>query len=292
VGALSCSARRACATALGVAGVVAMGGAVASRAVPASEPLVVRTSIAPTVQFGDALSAHVVVLMDRSSVDSHRLRITASVAPLTQLAATHTSRFSRGPLDVVTFELSAACLDQHCLPGEAARMLRLPAVTAEVPTRGGSVASVTQPWPKLTIRGRVAGPDLERSRLPFRTNLDPPSVTYRITPDTLGTLLGVVAAAFGVTAIVLAAAEALRIRRRRRVFETTELQQALELARSAETRSPEDRRRAVGLLARLLHPREERLAGTASTLAWSAPEPTPDSVSSLVDRIAQEVEAT
>jgi hypothetical protein len=219
------------------------------------------------------------------------LHVTEAVAPLTQLTPTHVSRFSRGPVDVVALDLTAACLDQRCVAPAGTRALRLPPVTAEVPTRDGSSVSVTQPWPALTVRGRVVGADLERSRLPFRTDLDPPGVTYRMAPGTLGALLGVGAVALALTAIALAGLQAIRIVRRRRVVQTTELERALALARGAETRSPEDRRRAVGLLARLLRSREERLARTASTLAWSAPEPTPDSVSGLVERVGQEVDA-
>lgn len=291
VGALTRVMVRICAAALVATGVLLLGDDIAESAASPSASLAVRTSITPTVQFGDPLTAHVVVLMDRAAVDVHRLRVTSAVAPLTQLTPTHVSRFSRGPLDVAAFDLTAACLDQRCVTPGGTRVLRLPPVTVEVATRGGSPVSVTQPWPELTVRGRVIGADLERSRLPFRTDLDPPRVSYRMAPSKLAVLLAIGAVALALTAIALAGLQAIRIVRRRHVVETTELERALALARSAETRSPEDRRRALGLLARLLRSREERLARATSALAWSAPEPTPDSVSSLVEHVGHEVEA-
>jgi hypothetical protein len=256
-----------------------------------AEPLSVRTSIPAAVQFGDALTARVVVLMDRSAVDSRRLRVVDALAPLTLLAPQRVSRFSRGPLEVVSIDLTAACIDQRCVPRGGSRAVRLPAVRAEAPGRDGTLVSATRAWPELEVRGRVSTADLARPRLPFRTDLDPPSASYRVSPPTLAALLDVVAVLLALAAVVLAGLQVAAILRRRRLVQLTDFERALALARGAETRSPGDRRRALELLARLLRPREERLAHAASDLAWSAPEPTPDSLSSLVDEVAQEVSA-
>ncbi|HEY3541246.1 MAG TPA: hypothetical protein VGK79_01780, partial [Gaiellaceae bacterium] len=74
-------------------------------------------------------------------------------------------------------------------------------------------------------------------------------------------------------------------RRRRGTVTVDELERALRLVREAEARPPADRRRALGLLARLLDARDGRLAGAARTLAWSRPEPEPAAVDDLVDDV-------
>jgi hypothetical protein len=70
----------------------------------------------------------------------------------------------------------------------------------------------------------------------------------------------------------------------------TGLERALALAREAEERPTPDRRRALGLLARLLGSRDPHLAGAADDLAWSAPPPTSDAVADLVTQVEQKVD--
>ena len=72
---------------------------------------------------------------------------------------------------------------------------------------------------------------------------------------------------------------------RRRTRDDPEFERALDLARQAEHRVPADRRRALGLLARLLG--EERVGVEARELAWSKPEPSPAALSEVVDEIEQ-----
>jgi hypothetical protein len=58
--------------------------------------------------------------------------------------------------------------------------------------------------------------------------------------------------------------------------------------REAEQRPVPDRRRALALLARLLHGRDDALRTAASDLAWSAPAPEPPAVDDLADRVERE----
>jgi hypothetical protein len=88
----------------------------------------------------------------------------------------------------------------------------------------------------------------------------------------------------------LAVYEARRRARRRRGEPTVdELERALRLAREAENRPPPDRRRALGLLARLLDARDRRLSGTASDLAWAEPEPEQAALATFVADVEREV---
>jgi hypothetical protein len=55
---------------------------------------------------------------------------------------------------------------------------------------------------------------------------------------------------------------------------------------AARTRPPADRRRALGLLARVLRRLGAPATGQAAAdLAWSEPEPDPSRMSQLLDRI-------
>jgi len=253
-------------------------------------PVKVQTSLPSTVAFGVPLTARVVVLLQRDAVEPDRLHVIAPLEPLTQLKATRVSRSSRGDTDVVTYDVTAACLDQRCVAPDGARQLRLPVVRAEVPLRTGSLVSATGRWPRLTVRGRVHASDLARSPLPFRSDLGAPRITYRVAPSRLTAALVAIALGLALIALTLAAIRVARIVRRRGFVELGDLERALALARSSESRSPEDRRRALGLLARVLGARGQGLAPATSTLAWSAPLPSPGSVSSLVEQVEHEVE--
>ena len=125
----------------------------------------------------------------------------------------------------------------------------------------------------------------------LRRDATPPPVTYRVGPQGLARTLYVVAAALAAAGLLLAVWAATSVRGRRRVTAPlTGLERALALAREAEERPTPDRRRALGLLARLLGSRDPRLAGAADDLAWSAPAPTSDAVADLVTQVEQKVD--
>ena len=270
-----------------VAAVLLIGRAAPIHGVRPTAPLVVHTSFdPPAAQFGDRIVARVVVLADRGALETSKLHVTEDVAPLSALGPARVSRTERGRLLVVAYELPAVCVTEQCL----AKRLRLPAARAEAPRRDGGVARVKTAWPVLEIRGRVTAADLARSRPPLRGDTSAPAVSYRIAPATLSFLLDLAAVVLAAAGVALAAWRAAVLMRRRRAPEIRdELERALALVREAETRPPEDRRRAVGLLARLLRPRDERLAGDADDLAWSEPKPPPDELAALAERVTREV---
>jgi hypothetical protein len=275
------------AVAAAVAAVLVLGRAVPVHGVRPAAALLVRTSFEPpAAQFGDRVVARVVVLADRGVLDTSKLHMTEDVAPLTALGPAQVSRTTRGRLLVVSYELPTVCVTEQCL----AKRLRLPAARADAPRRSGGIARAETAWPLLEMRGRVTAADLAQSRPPFRSDTSAPTVTYRIAPATLSFLLDLAAALLAAGGVALAARQAAGLLRRRRASDTRgELERALALVREAEARPPEDRRRAVGLLARLLRPRNERLAGDAGDLAWSEPKPAPDELAALAERVVREV---
>ena len=277
--------------AAGVAAVLLLGRSESPPAIAATAPIVVRAGFdPPTVTFGDRVVARIVVLLDRTAVRSDTLKLVPGIAPLTQLSAPRTTRTTRGGLSIVTYEMAAVCVTDGCVAPGGDLALRLPRVTATVASRSGGVTHAAVRWPVLHVHGRVNASDLVGSSPHFRADATPAAPSYRLAPSTLGALLDGLAVLLVLGGVALAAAEARRlIRRRRRVEVGSELERALRLAREAESRPPPDRRRALGLLARLLDHRDARLAAETSGLAWAKPQPEPEAMSGLVTVIEHEV---
>ncbi|MGZ4381769.1 MAG: hypothetical protein ACXVZ3_10150 [Gaiellaceae bacterium] len=199
-----------------------------------------------------------------------------------------------GPLDVLSgptrtgsgLTWTVACLGADCAPGAGPRRIVLP------PVRLTGTVSETVPWPVLTIAGRVTPKEAAAASPPLRLETQLPRPSYRVAPDALALALDVLAGALVLAAVLLLARELARRRRRReeeRLAALSPLERALVFAREAERRGPDERRKALGLLARVLGGREEQLAGTASELAWSPRKPSPEQVESLVGEVEREV---
>jgi hypothetical protein len=255
----------------------------------ADQPLEVETSAPASVPFADRVTLRVTVTADRDAVDASTVRIVAPVTPMTQLGPARVTRARRGDTEVVSYEVTAACMEQRCVDAKGARALELRPVLVSADGDDGVVRAGSS-WPRLTVRGRTPA-TVRATTSEFRTDLDPPRITYRVDPDRASALLLVAAALLALTGIALGGVRATRSIRRRNDVPLTELERALLLARESERRPPPDRRRALGLLARVLGSREQTLAEDASTLAWSAPEPTVESVSLLVDDVSRTVGA-
>jgi hypothetical protein len=255
-----------------------------------SAPVKVRATLdRETVEFGDAVTADVTVLLDRRAAGSGDVQVHENLAPLTQLGQTRVTRTTRGRLLAVTYSARASCLDQRCIGAGTSKQVVLAPVRVVIP---GLPAQTTAGWPPLQVRTRVLPADVARPHPPLRSDPTPPPVTYRFEPARLATVLEVAAAVLAAAGVLLAggAAAALSRTRRRQAAELTGLERALLLAREAESRPTPDRRRALGLLARLLGSRDPKLAGAADELAWSAPAPTPDALAKLVSRVEREVD--
>lgn len=255
----------------------------------ATQPLRVRAVFVPgAVEFGDAVTARIVVTLDSGSVRPSSLRVVYGVAPLTQLGAIRERQVSRGGTHIVTYELRAACLTDPCVAASARRSIAPAAVQAVVTRTTGAVLRATAAWVPLTVSGRVTAADLSAASPPFRVDTTPPAPSYRLRPSLLGALLDGAGAILVICAAGLAAAALLRARRPRDSAQTDELTHALALARDARTRAEPDRRAAVGHLARLLARRGTDLAPAADDLAWSRRAPTPDSLTELVEGVERE----
>lgn len=264
-------------------------GPSASGAPAPVRPLGVRASFAPgAVEFGDTVTAQVVVTMDDHAVRESSLRVVYGVAPLTQLGRAVARHTTRGALSVATYELRAACLSDACIASSGRRSVAPSPVRADVTRRDGTHLSATAAWAPLVVSSRISPTDLTRAQPPFRADLTPPPPTYRTRPAVLAAALDGAALLLAACAAALVAAALLRTRRPRSEPARDELTRALALARAARNRPEPDRRTAAGYVARLLARRDERLAHTADELAWSRPAPSSDSLTELVEDVERE----
>ena len=254
--------------------VVFLAGAFASGA-SAAAPLVVRATFAtPSVWFAGVINMHVIVLLDAKRVRPDSLRIVDDLAPLTSLSPARTTRKTQGSTITIAVGRTFGCLSGDCASASGDATPALPPVRVTVVTLGGKTLRASAALPTLHVRGRVSKADLGRSSPRFRANTTPAPPSYRLAPTTLARLLDGIAVVLALAGAALALYEARRFARRRRGEPTIdEFERALRLAREAENRPPPDRRRALGLLARLLAARDRPLSAAASDLAWSEPEP-------------------
>jgi hypothetical protein len=272
--------------ALGAAvGVLVLSHSVAAPAIAPSAPVEIAASFDHAfVQFGDRITARVVVALDTRLAQTQTLRIADDLAPLTQLGAVRTSRSTQGRLELVTFAVPVACMTAPCAAGNGRATVHLPLVRASVLERGGHAVHASARWPTLLVRGRVNAFDLEPSTPPFVADTAPLAAAYRIAPATLDTLLNVLALICALSAVGLVG-RGIQRRLRRREPPPGGLERALELTRQAEQRPVEDRRRALSLLGRALG--GDRRSGAARRLAWSEPAPESGELEQLVRDIEE-----
>jgi len=250
---------------------------VAAPGAAAAAPLTVRTSFDDAnVQFGDVIDARVTVVA-ADGVRPGTVRVLEDLSPLTPLSEPETTRAGT----VLEVERSYVCVTAACVAARGDATPKLPPVQV-VARSGGRTLRVEQAWPALHVRGRVSAADVAAAEPPFRGSAVPPAPTYSLAPGTLAWLLDGAAIALGIAALALVAAQLRRRARRTRAAEIDELERAVRLAREAEARPVPDRRRAAGLLARLLAGRDAQLAAAARDLAWAKPRPEPAALEDLV----------
>jgi hypothetical protein len=237
-----------------------------------------------TVEFGAPIHARVSVEAG-PAVRAGSVRVTDRLAPLTTVSP---QRFRRAG-NVIEATRVVTCSTAPCVAAGGVATPKLAPALVTAALADGRTVQISAPWPPLTVRGRVSSADLGKQQPPFRSSAAPPPPTYRIAPTTLARLLDGAAIVAGLAALALLAVQAGRwSRRRARAVPVDQFERALRLAREAETRPAPDRRRAAGLLARLLDERHTRLAGSASELAWARPQPDAGALASLVGDVERE----
>jgi hypothetical protein len=238
----------------------------------------------PAAAFGDRIDATLTIEIDRRRARAQTLRLSYDLAPLQPIGPARTTSVIRSGVELMTIAVPVACISDACLAAGGVAQLRLDPATVSIATAEG-VRSVSAAWPALAVRDRVRTADVNAAQPPVEADASPLPPTYSVSPGTLATILDVVAALLGVSAVALAAWELELIARRRRTPEVP-LARAIRLARSAQALAAPERRRALELLARTLGRSE--LRSHATRLAWSQPTPEPAELELLVTAIERE----
>jgi hypothetical protein len=252
----------------------------------AAPPLRVTTSVSDRfLFFADKITARVTVVTDRRVADPASIRVTENFGDWDQLASTRTTSTLAGPYTLRSWFFDIACLQTTCLPNRKPLVARLPSVTVLVKRHDGSTVAVRHSWPTVELAPRF-GPAPKGAIPVFVLDHELPAATYRVGPTPLAFGLDALAALLAAFGLWLVIREVLRRRQPRAARELPPLARALIVLRQAKARPIDDRRRAAGLLARTLETaRDPDLSVTASRVAWAAPEPAPDRLEELAQRV-------
>jgi hypothetical protein len=278
-------------------GALALAGPGAATAASPAQQLSVATSISPSPAFfGDLLTARAEVIVDSKRVDPTSIRVEADFVPYAATSVPLRSSSSSGSIVALGYRFSISCLSSDCVPGPGIRRIALPLVVVRARQRDGREIFVRASWPRIALAPRVDDAELRTTPLGWRNQLAVPAVSYRVSPGKLLALLFACAALLGLAAFTLVGAEYARRTRMRhtRASAPSRLGLALALARESMRRNPDDRRKALALLARVLAGKDshaDRLAAVAEQLAWSRGRPDPDRVGALADEVEREVSA-
>ncbi|HSX21913.1 MAG TPA: hypothetical protein VLE97_03965 [Gaiellaceae bacterium] len=202
-------------------------------------------SVTPTTAgVGTRVTAQAVVTVDSKVVDPATVRVAFGVAPLAAL----------GPVqrNGLRFSVTAACLDEGCVPDATSRTVRLVPFRVTGHLRDGSTFNRTFRWPAIVLAPQVPASALRGSpKLRLETTAPPPD--YAVAPRTLAAALDAAAA---VLALALAAAVVIL---RRRV-----------LRRRAAAGGPAARAQSACARARRSPRRPRRAGGRARVVTASA----------------------
>jgi hypothetical protein len=300
---MSTRARRAAGlalAALALAVVAAVALATRDRAEPEDAPPVsTRAVVTPrVVLFGDTITAHVQVALDRERADPDTLRITTSFDPWAQVGAPVRIRREGERTTYVEHRWTLRCLALRCVPEGRPLELEFGRARVEYADRDGVDHTFLVRWPVVVTNTRLVGDDFGRDDeygTPWRADLKTiPAASYRLPPALLIALLvgGALALAAAGAALAYAALPAPRVELPPEPEpeppppDLTPLERALELL---EAPDPVDgaagRRRALELVADELHERDASLAGSVRTLAWAAGKPAAAQARSLAVRV-------
>ncbi len=232
--------------------------------------------------------------MNRRQLDPDTVRLEADFAPFSLVGRPRESRSDSGQTTSIDARYTLQCLVEACLPKPGG--IVLPKLL--VHTRPSSDQQVTynHSWPRVDVVSRVDSAAAATDPPPWRQQVALPAVSYRLAPGSLATALTLAAVLLALGAFALLGRELARRRRRLvdRARYRSALARALDLARASTARGPDDRRKALALLARVLafDPNGgRRLAPSAARLAWGRTEPSAAGLEKLVDEIERTVRA-
>jgi hypothetical protein len=249
---------------------VLVGVGLAAGAAYAAPPQLRAEAQPSSVGVGDELTYVVEARLDADDVDPDSVRVFADTGPFVQVGPARTTRDRDGSALAVRLEQRLVCLDLGCAPVDGVRRIRLPAARVTARRAGGAPVTLRAVPLTLAVEPRIERSAVRAAPPPYRQQTALPTAgrgaARLFVPLVIATVVLLLAAA-------LLAVLALRPRPTARPREA-ELARALRLLRESETRPAPDRRRAAGLVSRVVAAAGAgSLADDAARLAWSEEAP-------------------
>ena len=264
--------------------------------------LTARSAVEPGYTlFGDVVTLHAHVVVDRNALDSGSVAVDARFTPFRLLSQTRSVR-AAGGADRIDFAFRVQCVSLDCLHEAGlieesgavqATPIRLRGASVTAERRDGTRTSVALAWPAIVVHSRLTPG--ERIEDTTRAGAFPtPAPSYTVSPDLVGWLgvaLGLVFALAGAGLLANAVRGKAVPLRLRIPGHLTPLDRALALVRDAAERdaAAEERRALERLAAVLRRSGYTQLAGAAGRMAWSREQPAATTVEELVDEVARSV---
>jgi hypothetical protein len=256
---------------------VVLAGLLLALAAPAASAADVRISTDTSPQralFGDIVHATVTVRAPSAAI------VQGGFAPY-EVQGSRSTSSSAGGVVTTTWTFDLQCLEPECSPGPGSRRIAVAPSRVLVGSR-----ILTARFARLLVVPRATERQVAHPERAFLHPTAAPPAGYRFAPSTVRRLL------LGAALVLVLAAALLvwpLVRRRAdtpEVADADALARALALVRAARGRDAPDRRRALGLLARVLRRRgEPQVARAAADLAWSEPDPEADGMERLAERV-------
>jgi hypothetical protein len=184
------------------------GDAAAGVELPGGQWVGARLALTPNVHlFGEQIEGRIDVALDRRHLDPDAIRVETAFAPYEQTGATEVSRRDSGHLSYLRYRYMLRCLGPDCIPprlesaagenetGRGERQtFRFKPARLTFPVGSGVEPRILQ-WSPVEVVSRINATEyaegwslllppamVGENRFPFRGELAPPAVTYRIPP--------------------------------------------------------------------------------------------------------------
>lgn len=277
--------RRACAVLLAACAVAPAFAATAAAAT--SGPLTYATHLDPRYAFfGDQITARLDLDFDPRVVRASTVQVDPSFGDWQEVGAPTVDARSDGTLAHQTWRFTIDCLGYPCVPKQpSVQTFKLPPFTISAQTAAGRTVTAAATWPSAEVTARFFPPEVGNVRPALRAETQLAAPLYAIGPGLLAWLLDAVGIVLLVgAAVALAVATRRGLAARRVAAAPSALERALALVREAQGREPDDRRRAVEVLARALGS-GDAYERAATEVAWSEREPSAEQLGRLVEEI-------
>jgi hypothetical protein len=280
--------------------------AAAQDALPGGRAIFATASVSPdTHLFAEPIAARVDIVLDPAQLDPDRIQVRMGrFTPYELLGPVEEKRTEAGELVRLRFTATLRCLDVRCLASRYRTVLgeqeggrperynfRFRAAEILYEESGRPQLLLRRSFPVLEVVSRINSAQLDAADQPaavgsgYMASLEPPSPTYRLTPEWIAALaFGAALLLFLFPATLAARFAHARWKASRRPRRLSPLERALVLVEwtGRRTDGEHERRKALEALADALELEGAgQLAETTRTYAWAEDSPDPERAQEL-----------